>query len=699
MLEPLCVRVLLKSKRTESCTETSVSVAGESPEFETSALPRGDSHDNFANAISNDCHPSETNPKHITLCDGPKAFAENESRDGGESSEMASHISSETKVCQSLDGVEVTESSNSDEHPSSTKPASFAPETSPNPAEEPMDVDVIALSPNQSPAGVASTLKCTNLHTEEPMDVDVTTVSSTQSSNAARTPLTSAVLNAESIEKTSTSVASTGVTGPVLEETEPKASNENLPDIGMSQPCLAPVLSTVSTASAGGIATTNTANDHGTKLTPPVSATLPSATPAALSTASPSQSLTQPSAPATSAMTTVSQCSSLTASSPAAITVPATVTVKTTASIGTQPIVSVVPSSSVLASPGVAVAGSQGKVVGGSPVVPLAQTILAKSGGSPAVLTAAVTRSIAPQKVGIASRPQGQTTQYVPIGPKPILPSPRTTALSTGLQGSTVRISTQPTASGQSGVAPVSSIAALVASIPTAGTTIGPSQLIRLVTPDGKTLTLQGSQLAALAQQAASPLGLNAPRTITLQVSAAAAQQKPGTSVQKTVGIKTPGAAIAVQRQPQQVAQAKTQVVIKPRVETKPLKEEKFPSLEPIIKDPRVLLNRRLAKWPLRHSVKSVFALPRHERRILGRKAGMKEVRGYTYASRAVGVYWPAGIPRPSFKVAWRFRTQSLKTLAGAGLQMRILQSCLKWDEMNVKPPRGNSNTVYTSSG
>lgn len=77
----------------------------------------------------------------------------------------------------------------------------------------------------------------------------------------------------------------------------------------------------------------------------------------------------------------------------------------------------------------------------------------------------------------------------------------------------------------------------------------------------------------------------------------------------------------------------------------------------------------------------------------------MKEVSGFSYTSRAVVKHWPAGIPRPSFKVAWRFRTQSLKTLAGAGLQLRILQSCLKWEEMNIRPPRGNSNTVYTSSG
>lgn len=333
-------------------------------------------------------------------------------------------------------------------------------------------------------------------------------------------------------------------------------------------------------------------------------------------------------------------------------------------------------------------------------MVPLAQTLPTKGSASPAVLSTAVTRGISPQKTGIPARPQGQTTQYVPIGPKPILPSPRPPSLSTSLQGSNViRVNTQPVASGQSGVAPVSSIAALVASIPTSGATIGPSQLIRLVTPDGKSITLQGSQLAAIAQQAASPMGVGVPKTITLQVSGAAVQANPGTAVQKTVGIKTPGATISVQRPQQQVAQAKPQVAIKPKVETKPLKEEKFPSLEPLIKDPRALLNRRLAKWPLRHSVKSVFALPKHERRKLARKAGMKEVSGYTYTSRSAGVNWPSGIPRPSFKVAWRFRTRSLKTLAGAGLQLRILQSCLKWEEMNVRPPRGNSNTVYTSSG
>jgi len=338
-------------------------------------------------------------------------------------------------------------------------------------------------------------------------------------------------------------------------------------------------------------------------------------------------------------------------------------------------------------------------VVGTSPrnvvavATPLASSVQSKTVKGLVVNTpsgSVSTRITTAQKTAISSRTQ--TAQYVPIGPKPILPSPRLTGQSIVVQGTNV---VQPTVVGQASTAPVNSMAALVARIPGSGATIGPSQLIRLVTADGKSITLQGSQLAAIAQQMGSPMQLAVPKTITVQVSGATVQQNPV----KTVGASTTATTITVQRTQQQPAQVKPQIVIKPKVPAKPIKEEKFPSLEPLIKDPRALLNRRIAKWPLRHSVKSLFTLQKHERRKLGRKAGMKEVNGYVYTSRAVGVNWPVGIPRPSFKVAWRFRTQSLKTLAGAAIQLRILQSCLKWDEMNVRPPRGNNNTVYTSSG
>ena len=696
-----------KDETAASSATTSCSIPEKATEFASSSPYKGDSPYRDAQSSAK-VNFEDSNANATRLEDTSKFIDRNtvvvdESSDGGTTSEMTSRVTSEAQTHQSVDSMKVGDSSQSSESPSSFRPDAVTSETSQNPAEERMEIDIIALSPPQSPT---SPLKSV-YQTEQPMDVDVT-VSPKQSRGADSTPQTSIDLNADSCAQvststggTSTSEASTVEAVPALEEPGTKTSNESLSDTATPQTCSTTISSAVSTMASLGIATTDAANSHLVDNTAPVSSTLPYAATTAVPTTSPSQSIAQPSELVKSDVATMGQSSSTASiAAAAAISLATTVTVKPTATAGTHPAVSVVPSSAAMGSPQVVAKGSQGVVVGGSSVVPLVQTIPAKGSGSPGVLSTAVTRGIAPQKTGTPARPQGQTTQYIPIGPKPILPSPRPPVLSTGVQGSNVvRVNTQPAASGQSGVAPVNSIAALVASIPTSGATIGASQLIRLVTPDGRSITLQGSQLAAIAQQAASPMGIGVPKTITVQVSGAAVQQNPGTSAQKTVGIKTPGAAITVQRAPQQIAQAKPQVAIKPKVETKPLKEEKFPSLEPLIKDPRALLNRRLAKWPLRHSVKSVFVLPKHQRRKLGRKAGMKEVSGYTYTSRAVGINWPAGIPRPSFKVAWRFRTQSLKTLGGAGLQLRILQSCLKWEEMNVRPPRGNSNTVYTSSG
>ena len=345
-------------------------------------------------------------------------------------------------------------------------------------------------------------------------------------------------------------------------------------------------------------------------------------------------------------------------------------------------------------------------VIGGAPWASAMQAVTVKGSvmsipktGTPVAVAKAVTvGGVTPQGASVTPRPPVQQTQYIAIGPKPILPSPRPP-----VQNTVLRINTQPVAAVQSNLAPVNSIAALVASIPTSTTTVGPSQLIRLVTPDGKSFTIQGSQLAALAQQAAaSPMSLAVPKTITVlpaQAPGAAIQQKAGATIHKTVAIKTPGSAVTVQRPQQHVAQVKPGLAIKPPQTAKPLVQEKHPSLQPIVRDPSALLKGRLAKWPLRHCIKSLFKLQKHELRKLARKAGMKEVVGFLYSSRATGVNWPAGIPRPSFKVAWRFRTQSLKTLAGAGLQLMILHACLKWDEINVRPPRGTANTIYTSSG
>lgn len=567
-----------------------------------------------------------------------------------------------------------------------------------NEQETPIDVDVTTVSPSR-PSSEMNVCSSTDAHVSaqvdssvilsatfadsepvrireaEPMDIDVKAVSTSESS-VSETPPRVSKNSGDDCSSLPTEVTSTDTTanrGAVsLDKKNCASSCENSTTSIISAPKTSTTVSSgVNAVSTCDVTTAKSVMPKSTCTTPATSSTPSKAVPASqLSVSLPS---------------VLVQCAT-SIDKPSTLSTVATNTFTETPAVNIKPLLPSVP----LQRTGVVSKSPRNVVAVTTPLASSVQSTAVKGLVVNTPSGSVCTRITTAQKTAISSRIQ--TAQYVPIGPKPILPSPRLTGQSIVVQGTNV---VQPTVVGQASTAPVNSMAALVARIPGSGATIGPSQLIRLVTADGKSITLQGSQLAAIAQQMGSPMQLAVPKTITVQVSGATVQQNPV----KTVGALTTATTITVQRPQQQPAQVKPQVVIKPKVPAKPIKEEKFPSLELLIKDPRGLLNRRIAKWPLRHSVKSLFTLEKHERRKLGRKAGMKEVNGYVYTSRAVGVNWPVGIPRPSFKVAWRFRTQSLKTLAGAAIQLRILQSCLKWDEMNVRPPRGNNNTVYTSSG
>lgn len=95
---------------------------------------------------------------------------------------------------------------------------------------------------------------------------------------------------------------------------------------------------------------------------------------------------------------------------------------------------------------------------------------------------------------------------------------------------------------------------------------------------------------------------------------------------------------------------------------------------------------------------KSVLILETYELKRLARKAGHKETPGFNYNCKMNHVNWVYPCPRPTFRTAWRYRTQTLRTLAAAALQLRILWSCLRWDDMAVKAPAGGTNTTSTES-
>lgn len=126
---------------------------------------------------------------------------------------------------------------------------------------------------------------------------------------------------------------------------------------------------------------------------------------------------------------------------------------------------------------------------------------------------------------------------------------------------------------------------------------------------------------------------------------------------------------------------------------------ESFPMRHAVIKDPKELINLSLKKWKRRCSRKSVFVLDKNMVRALARRGGLKEVQGFHYNTKWNSLNYPQDFPRPSLLTAWRYRTQSIRTLAAAAIQTRILNASMKWDEMNIRPPRGSSNTLKTSSG
>ncbi|XP_054615497.1 nucleosome-remodeling factor subunit BPTF isoform X2 [Dunckerocampus dactyliophorus] len=91
-------------------------------------------------------------------------------------------------------------------------------------------------------------------------------------------------------------------------------------------------------------------------------------------------------------------------------------------------------------------------------------------------------------------------------------------------------------------------------------------------------------------------------------------------------------------------------------------------------------------KFVTKSSKKSIFVLPNDDLKRLARRAGIREVPIFSYNAKPVLDIWPYPSPRPTFGITWRYRLQTVRSLAGVSLMLRLLWACLKWDEMAVKP-------------
>ncbi|KAM3923213.1 nucleosome-remodeling factor subunit BPTF [Leptodactylus fuscus] len=103
-------------------------------------------------------------------------------------------------------------------------------------------------------------------------------------------------------------------------------------------------------------------------------------------------------------------------------------------------------------------------------------------------------------------------------------------------------------------------------------------------------------------------------------------------------------------------------------------------------------------KFVTKSNKKSIFVLPTDDLKKLSRRGGMREVPYFSYNAKPVHDIWPYPSPRPTFGITWRYRLQTVKSLAGVSLMLRLLWASLRWDDMAAKPPPGGSITRTESS-
>ncbi|XP_075034118.1 nucleosome-remodeling factor subunit BPTF isoform X3 [Mixophyes fleayi] len=103
-------------------------------------------------------------------------------------------------------------------------------------------------------------------------------------------------------------------------------------------------------------------------------------------------------------------------------------------------------------------------------------------------------------------------------------------------------------------------------------------------------------------------------------------------------------------------------------------------------------------KFVTKSNKKSIFVLPNDDLKKLSRKGGIREVPTFNYNAKPAHDIWPYPSPRPTFGITWRYRLQTVKSLAGVSLMLRLLWASLRWDDMASKPPPGGGITRTESS-
>ncbi|XP_058124580.1 nucleosome-remodeling factor subunit NURF301 isoform X2 [Anopheles coustani] len=95
--------------------------------------------------------------------------------------------------------------------------------------------------------------------------------------------------------------------------------------------------------------------------------------------------------------------------------------------------------------------------------------------------------------------------------------------------------------------------------------------------------------------------------------------------------------------------------------------------------------------------VSSIMVLPKGELFKLAKHGGRLQVAGFHHLAKTNTSVWPYPCSRPLFKTCWLYRSVNLTSLAAVGMQLRILWTCLRWDDMAMKPATPDGKIQVTT--
>lgn len=112
---------------------------------------------------------------------------------------------------------------------------------------------------------------------------------------------------------------------------------------------------------------------------------------------------------------------------------------------------------------------------------------------------------------------------------------------------------------------------------------------------------------------------------------------------------------------------------------------------------------KQVIKYPIsstfqtKKGIKSILVLPKPDVKKLARNAGRIQINGFHPLAKPNNAVWPYPCARPLFKTCWIYRTVNLRSLAAVALQLRILWACMRWDDMQAKPPSTDGKHQITT--